>query len=86
MISQNLSHVYIPKKTLLVSLKFWQIGAGSLKLGRLAKDRLVMGFFYIKNGSNLERSLLSIIQSYDVNGSKLKIFFYHVNEYEIKML
>ena len=35
-------------------------------------ERLVMVFLRIKNGSNLERSLLSTIQSYDANGRKSK--------------
>ena len=37
-------------------------------------ERLVMVFLRIKNGSNLERSLLSTIQSYDANGRKSKNF------------
>ena len=35
-------------------------------------ERLVMEFLRIKNGSNLERSLLSTIKSYDANGRKSK--------------
>ena len=75
MTSPNLSHFYISKKPLLV----FQSSA-NLPNFRLPApigqnfERLVMVFLKYNNGSNLERSLLSIIQSFVANPSKMKIF------------
>ena len=75
MTSPNLSHFYISKKPLLV----FQSSA-NLPNFRLPApigqnfERLVMVFLKYNNGSNLERSLLSIIQSFVANPSKMKNF------------
>ena len=75
MTSPNLSHFYISKKPLLV----FQSSA-NLPNFRLPApigqnfERLVMVFLKYNNGSNLERSLLSLIQSFVANPSKMKIF------------
>ena len=75
MTSPNLSHFYISKKPLLV----FQSSA-NLPNFRLPApigqnfERLVMVFLKYSNGSNLERSLLSIIQSFVANPSKIKMF------------
>ena len=75
MTSPNLSHFYISKKPLL----FFQSSA-NLPNFRLPApigqnfERLVMVFLKYNNGSNLERSLLSLIQSFVANPSKMKIF------------
>ena len=65
MSSTNLSHFYIPKKSLLVfqssaNLPNFRLPA---PIGRNF-ERLVMVFLKYRNGSNLERSLLSTIKSY----------------------
>ena len=75
MTSPNLSNFYISKKPLLV----FQSSA-NLPNFRLPApigqnfERLVMVFLKYNNGSNLERSLLSIIQSFVANPSKMKNF------------
>ena len=73
MTSPNLSHFYISKKPLLV----FQSSA-NLPNFRLPApigqnfERLVMVFLKYINGSNFERSLLSTIQSFVGNPSKMK--------------
>ena len=75
MTSLNLSHFCISKKPLLV----FQSSANLTNFRQPTPigqnfERLVMVFLKYNNGSNLERSLLSIIQSFVANPSKMKIF------------
>ena len=75
MTSPNLSHYYISKKPLLVSQSFGRLVLAVWSWADWQNfERLVMVFLKYKNGSNLERSLLSTIQSYVANPSKMKIF------------
>ena len=75
MTSPNLSHYYISKKPLLVSQSFGRLVLAVWSWADWPNfERLVMVFLKYKNGSNLERSLLSTIQSYVANPSKMKFF------------
>ena len=75
MTSPNLSHYYISKKPLLVSQSFGRLVLAVWSWADWQNfERLVMVFLKYKNGSNLERSLLSTIQSYVANPSKMKNF------------
>ena len=75
MTSPNLSHYYISKKPLLVSQSFGRLVLAVWSWADWQNfERLVMVFLKYKNGSNLERSLLSTIQSYVTNPSKTKNF------------
>ena len=86
MTSPNLSHFYISKKPLLVfqssaNLPNFRLPA---PIGQNFK-RLVMVFLKYNNDSNLKRSLLSIIQNFVANPSKMNIFFDQVTRYWIKV-